>query len=262
MATMTTPTPTDGRSIPGGTFSSRMHLQRTASSPRTFTEEHRQTRRLRPTCDDEIVPASDQIEAKDLLRDAAPDQAGKRSRASPRSISPRRYGGLEMDRWRRRSSRTTSPSKGSFSVAFSAHVGIGTLLSFGTARRSRRRSISPKLAEREFIGAYALSESTSGSDAVNARTRCGAVGGWTAYTLNGEKMWDTNAGFADLFTIFAKCEVKDGKDAGKERLTAFLVEKERPASLSARRNTSRYSRQLHLPADSGRLQDTCVEPAW
>ena len=48
------------------------------------------------------------------------------------------------------------------------------------------------------------------------------------YTLNGEKMWITNAGFADIFTIFAKCEVKEGKDAGKERLTAFLVEKGTP----------------------------------
>ena len=86
----------------------------------------------------------------------------------------------------------------------------------------------PKLADGTFVGAYALSESTSGSDALNARTRAVLSDDGKTYTLNGEKMWISNAGFADIFTIFAKCEVKEGKDAGKERLTAFLVEKGTP----------------------------------
>ncbi len=95
--------------------------------------------------------------------------------------------------------------QGSFSVAFSAHVGIGTLpiVWYGTAEQKQK--YLPKLASGEFIGAYALSESTSGSDAVSARTRAVLSEDKQTYTLNGEKMWITNAGFADLFTVFAQC---------------------------------------------------------
>ena len=124
----------------------------------------------------------------------------------------------------------------SFSVAFSAHTGIGTLPLVWYGTPEQKQKYLPKLASGEFIGAYALSESTSGSDAVNARTRAVLSDDGQTYTLNGEKMWITNAGFADLFTIFAKClvpptingQLAGSKDAGKERLTAFLVEKGTP----------------------------------
>jgi alkylation response protein AidB-like acyl-CoA dehydrogenase len=118
--------------------------------------------------------------------------------------------------------------QGSFSVAFSAHTGIGTLpiVWYGTAEQKQR--YLPKLADGTFIGAYALSESTSGSDALNARTRAVLSEDGQSYTLNGEKMWISNAGFADLFTVFAKCAVKEGKDAGTEKLTAFLIERGTP----------------------------------
>ena len=79
-----------------------------------------------------------------------------------------------------------------------------------------------------MVGAYALSESSSGSDAVSAKTRAVLSEDGTTYTLNGEKMWITNGGFADIYTIFAKCMVTEGKDAGTERLTAFLVERGTP----------------------------------
>ncbi|MCU1319388.1 MAG: acyl-CoA dehydrogenase protein, partial [Edaphobacter sp.] len=97
---------------------------------------------------------------------------------------------------------------------------------YGTAEHKKK--YLPKLASGEFIGAYAHSESTSGSDAVNAPTRAVLSEDGSTYTLNGEKMWITNAGFADIFTVFAKCAIPDGPKAGEEKLTAFLVEKGTP----------------------------------
>ena len=223
MATMTTvPTPTAKR-VPGGSFLIDDVNAADCFFPEDFTEEHRQI--AQTTADfamNEIVPVSEQIEAKDfsvtrrLIKEA--------SELGLTSVDiPEEYGGLEMDKVTSAIIADNIAKQGSFSVAFSAHVGIGTLpiVWYGTAEQKKK--YLPKLASGEFIGAYALSESTSGSDAVNARTRAVLSEDGSTYTLNGEKMWITNAGFADLFTIFAKCEVKEGKDAGKERLTAFLV---------------------------------------
>ncbi|MEO6802018.1 MAG: acyl-CoA dehydrogenase family protein, partial [Granulicella sp.] len=106
--------------------------------------------------------------------------------------------------------------------------GIGTLPIVWYGTPEQKQKYLPKLADGTFIGAYALSESTSGSDALNARTRAVLSDDGQSYTLNGEKMWISNAGFADLFTVFAKCAVKEGKDAGTEKLTAFLIERSTP----------------------------------
>jgi butyryl-CoA dehydrogenase len=109
---------------------------------------------------------------------------------------------------------------GSFSVAFSAHVGIGTLpiVWYGTAEQKQK--YLPKLAAGEWIAAYALSESSSGSDALNCRARAVLSADGKHWVLNGEKMWISNSGFADLFTVFAKV---DG-----EKFSAFLVERGAP----------------------------------
>ena len=115
--------------------------------------------------------------------------------------------------------------QGSFCVIFSAHVGIATLPLVWYGTPEQKQKYLPKLASGEFIGAYALSESTSGSDALNARTRAVLSADGTTYTLNGEKMWITNAGIADLFTVFAKCLIPG---TGEEKLTAFLIEKGTP----------------------------------
>src|SRR6201999_3522864 len=109
---------------------------------------------------------------------------------------------------------------GSFVVSMGGHAGIGTLpiVFFGT--EEQKKKYLPKLASAEMIGAYALSEGTSGSDAMNSRTRAVLSPDGKHYILNGEKMWITNAHFADLFTVFAKV---DG-----EKFTAFLIEKDFP----------------------------------
>src|SRR2546423_5824787 len=107
-----------------------------------------------------------------------------------------------------------------FATTWGGHTGIGTLpiVYFGT--EEQKKKYLPRLAAGEIVGAYALSESTSGSDAMNCRTRAALSSDGKHYFLNGEKMWITNAGFADLFTVFAKV---DG-----EKFSAFLVEKDFP----------------------------------
>ena len=108
----------------------------------------------------------------------------------------------------------------SFSTAFGAHVGIGTLPIVWYGTEAQKQRYLPKLASMEMVGAYALSEATSGSDAMNIRTRAVLSPDGAEYVLNGEKMWISNAGFADLFTVFAKI---DG-----EKFSAFLVERGTP----------------------------------
>ena len=107
-----------------------------------------------------------------------------------------------------------------FATTWGAHSGIGLLplVYFGT--EEQKKKYLPRLAAGEIVGAYALSEASSGSDALNCRARAQLSPDGKHYILNGEKMWITNAGFADLFTVFAKI---DG-----EKFTAFLVEKNFP----------------------------------
>ena len=228
MSTMIALPSTDKKIIAGGSFLIADPTPADCFFPEDFTDEHKQI--AQTTADfatNEILPMSDAIEAKDfavtrqLIKEAA--ELGLTS-----VDIPEEYGGLEMDKVTSAIVADNIAKQGSFSVAFSAHVGIGTLpiVWYGTA--AQKTKYLPKLASGEFVGAYALSESTSGSDALNARTRAVLSEEGTTYTLNGEKMWITNGGFADIYTIFAKCEVKEGKDAGKERLTAFLVERGTP----------------------------------
>jgi butyryl-CoA dehydrogenase len=104
-----------------------------------------------------------------------------------------------------------------FATTWGGHSGIGTLplVYFGTD--AQKKKYLPKLASGETVGASALSEASSGSDALNCRARAELSADGKHYILNGEKMWITNAGFADLFTVFAKI---DG-----EKFSAFLVER-------------------------------------
>ncbi|MEO6910524.1 MAG: acyl-CoA dehydrogenase family protein [Edaphobacter sp.] len=228
MATTTAPTPTGKKTIPGGSFLISDLTPQDCFFPEDFTEEQRQI--AQTTADfatNEIVPVSDQIEAKDfsitrrLIKEA--------SDLGLTSVDiPEEYGGLEMDKVTSAIIADNIAKQGSFSVAFSAHVGIGTLPIVWYGTPEQKQKYLPKLASGEFIGSYALSESTSGSDAVSARTRAVLSEDKQTYTLNGEKMWITNAGFADLFTVFAQCAIPDGPKAGEEKLTAFLIERGTP----------------------------------
>jgi alkylation response protein AidB-like acyl-CoA dehydrogenase len=228
MATMTTPIPTDTKHIPGGSFLITDATPADCFFPEDFTDEHKQIAETTANfAINEIMPASDKIEAKDfsvtrrLLKEAA-------DLGLTAIDIPEEYGGLEMDKMSSAIVAENISKQASFSVAFSAHVGIGTLPLVWYGTDEQKKKYLPKIASGDIVSAYALSESTSGSDAVNARTRAVLSADGKTYTLNGEKMWISNAGFADLFTVFAKCAIPEGPDAGKEKLTAFLIERGTP----------------------------------
>ncbi len=130
---------------------------------------------------------------------------------------PETYGGLELDLASAMVVAEHVARDGSYAAWHGAHTGIGTLplVFFGT--EEQKRKYLPKLATAEMVAAYALTEPHAGSDALAARTRADLSADGTHYVLNGQKMWITNGGAADLFTVFAKI--------GGEQFTAFLVER-------------------------------------
>jgi alkylation response protein AidB-like acyl-CoA dehydrogenase len=130
---------------------------------------------------------------------------------------PEKFGGMELDLASAVVAAERLARDGSYAICHEVHTGIGTLpiLYFGTEEQKRR--YLPKLAAVDLVGAYALSEAQAGSDALAARTRADPSPDGKHYVLNGQKMWITNGGIADLFTVFAK--------VGGEKFTAFLVER-------------------------------------
>jgi butyryl-CoA dehydrogenase len=216
----TTNTPARVIAVKGGSFLIEERSFDEVFTPEDFTDDHRQ---IAKTTHDfvtaEVLPATAEIEAKNfgvtrrLLR-----------RAGDLGLMavdiPEQYGGLEMDKVTSALIADSMSKLGSFSVAFSAHAGIGTLPIVWYGTEEQKRKYLPKLATGEWIGAYALSESSSGSDAMNIRTRATLSVDGKSWVLNGEKMWISNSGFADLFVVFAKI---DG-----EKFSAFLVERETP----------------------------------
>jgi len=137
---------------------------------------------------------------------------------------PEEYGGTAMDLPSLMVTAERMGRDGSYGGWHSAHTGIGTLpvVYFGTPQQKRK--YLPKLAKVEMLAAYALTEPLAGSDALAARTRADLAPDGKHYILNGQKMWITNGGAADLFTVFAK--------VGGEKFTAFLVERNFPGVTS------------------------------
>jgi alkylation response protein AidB-like acyl-CoA dehydrogenase len=167
----------------------------------------------------EVLPVAKDLEAKkpglmaELTRKAA--ELGLMSGGTPEE-----YGGAGLDKVAATMLTEKISIYGGFAVTHGAHAGIGTLplVYFGT--EEQKKKYLPKLASGEFIGAYCLSEPQAGSDAQNLLTRAELNKEGTHYILNGQKMWITNGGFADLYIVFAKV---DG-----EKLTAFIVERTFP----------------------------------
>jgi alkylation response protein AidB-like acyl-CoA dehydrogenase len=177
---------------------------------------------------EEILPAASAIEAKEP--GVLPAIMRKAAELGLTSVDiPEEYGGMGMDKVTSTVIADHLSVLASFSTAFGAHTGIGTLplVWYGTEEQKQR--YLPKLASGEWIAAYALSEATSGSDAMNVRTRATLSSDGTYYTLNGEKMWTTNCGTAGLFTVFAK--IVDPA-TGSEKFSAFLIERGTPGLTS------------------------------
>ena len=204
----------------GGSFLTEERRPEDVFTPEDLTEEHRQTAKTAIEFTvKEVMPVADQIEAKNfevtrsLLRKTG--DLGLMAADIPEA-----YGGLEMDKVTSALIAESISKLGSFSVAFSAHVGIGTLPIVWYGTEAQKRKYLPKLATGEWIAAYALSESSSGSDALNCRTRAVLSPDGKHYVLNGEKMWISNGGIADVYTVFAKI---DG-----EKFSAFIIERNTP----------------------------------
>jgi alkylation response protein AidB-like acyl-CoA dehydrogenase len=133
---------------------------------------------------------------------------------------PEEYGGMAMDLPSLMVTAERMGRDGSYGGWHSAHTGIGTLPIVYFGNEQQKRKYLPKLAKVEMLAAYALTEPLAGSDALAARTRADLAPDGKHYVLNGQKMWITNGGAADLFTVFAK--------VGGEKFTAFLVERNFP----------------------------------
>jgi alkylation response protein AidB-like acyl-CoA dehydrogenase len=216
MATTATPK----NKISGGSFLLEERQPAEVFTPEDFTEQHQligQT--TEEFAVNEILPNVEKIEHKEfqVTRDLL-KKAGELGLSG--AEIPEAYGGLEMDKVTAAVIADHIAKYAGFATTWGGHSGIGTLpiVYFGT--EEQKKKYLPKLAAGEIVGAYALSESTSGSDAMNCRARAELSKDGKHYILNGEKMWITNAGFADLFTVFAKI---DG-----EKFSAFLVERNYP----------------------------------
>src|SRR5690348_12062496 len=189
-------------------------------TPEDFNEQHQL---IGQTAEDfannEIVPNIEKIEHKDFS--ISRDLLKKAGELGLSAVDvPEEYGGMEMDKVTSAIIADHMAKYAGFATTWGAHTGIGLLpiVYFGT--EEQKRKYLPKIVSGEMVGAYALSEASSGSDALNCRARAKLSDDKKYYILNGEKMWITNAGFADLFTVFAKI---DG-----EKFTAFLIEKSFP----------------------------------
>jgi alkylation response protein AidB-like acyl-CoA dehydrogenase len=205
---------------PGGGFLLEPTGSATIFTPEMLNDEQRM---MKKTADDfmrgEVLPRLADIEAKKpgLMRELL-EKAGAVGLLG--HDVPEQYGGLDGDKSSSSLIAESVAMQGSFAVSFGAHVGIGTMpiVLFGTPEQ--RQKYLPGLASGEKIAAYALTEPGSGSDALAAKTKAVLTPDGKSWKLTGSKLYITNAGFADIFTIFAKV---DG-----EKFTAFLVDRGTP----------------------------------
>lgn len=217
---MATVTAMPTKKLPGGSFLIEERSPNETFTPEDFSEQHlliAQT--AEEFAANEVVPNIEKLEQKEFRINR--DLLKKAGELGLSGVDvPEEYGGTQMDKVTSAIIADRIAKYGGFSTTWGAHTCIGTLpiVYFGTEAQKKR--YLPGLASGEIVGAYALSESSSGSDALNCRTKATLSADGKHYLLNGEKMWITNAGFADLFIIFAK--------VNGEKFTAFIVERNFP----------------------------------
>jgi butyryl-CoA dehydrogenase len=200
----------------GGSFLIEDLLPEDIFTPEDFSTEQKQIAQMTiDFAEEKILPRAQEIEEKHFeVSRSLMREAGELGLLSV--DVPEEYGGLELDKVTSALIADKIAVSGSFSVTFSAHAGIGTLPLVWYGTPQQKEKYLAKIASGEWIAAYALSESSAGSDAMNIRTQAVLSPDGKHYILNGEKMWISNAGMANLFTVFAKI---DG-----EKFTAFLIE--------------------------------------
>ncbi len=194
-------------------------------SPERLSEDHRMiSATAQEFMTNEVMPAIDRLEQKDwtLARDLV-------ARAGALGLLgtdvPEEFGGVDLDKAASILVGEAVGRSASFATTIGAETGLAIfpLLSFGT--EAQKKQYLPRLASGEIVGAYALSESGSGSDALSARARATQQPDGS-FILNGEKMWITNGGFADVFIVFARL---DG-----EQFSAFIVDRAFPGVSSGK----------------------------
>ena len=204
--------------VQGGAFLIEQATPQEIFTPEDFTEEHRMiAETTRQFMDNEVVPRIDELEKHDwkLSRELVKKAADL---GLIGANIPEEYGGLGLDQTSGALVGENIGRSASFATTLGAESGIGLLpiIYFGT--EAAKQKYLPKIASGELITAYALTEAGSGSDAMAAKATAKLSADGTHYVLNGEKMFITNGGFADIFIVFAKV---DG-----DKFSAFIVEKQ------------------------------------
>src|SRR5262245_16446889 len=206
--------------LKGGGFLLTETLPAQVFSPEDFSDEQKMIGQTTSEfVDREIVPRHDEIETKDYeLQRALIKQAADLGLIN--ASVPTEYGGLELDHVSNMLIAEHLSGEASFSTGFGATSSIGLLpiVLFGT--EEQKKKFLPRIGSGEWISAYCLSESGSGSDALAAKSSARLSEDGNHWILNGEKMWITNGGFADVLTVFAKV---DG-----EKFSGFILEKSDP----------------------------------
>ena len=213
--------------ITGGEFLIRKTTSSEIFIPEEWNEEQQMMKKM---CEDfvnnEITPILDRLDnLEDGLMQSVLHKAGELGLLG---ISvPEELNGMGMDFKTTMLCTETLGAGHSFSVAYGAHTGIGTLPALYYGNEEQKKSFVSKLSTGEWFACYCLTEPNSGSDANSGKTKATLTQDGKHYKISGQKMWITNAGFADVFTVFAKIE-------DDENLTAFLLHKDMPGiSLNA-----------------------------
>jgi len=206
----------DRKIFAGGEFLITDAVPEDVFSPEDFTDEHRMIyETAKDFVEKEVMPHIDALEEKnpDLVRNLL-SKAGELGLLS--TDIPEEYGGLGLDKVSTTVVGEAVGNAGAFAVVHGAHTGIGSLPIVYFGNEEQKKKYLPKLASGEWCAAYCLTESGSGTDALNAKTKAVLSEDGKYYVLNGEKMFITNAGWADSFVVYAKV---DGRD-----FTSFIVE--------------------------------------
>lgn len=212
------------KTIRGGEFIIRDTEASEVFIPEEFSEEQTM---IAQTCTDflrtEVWPRLEELDSAKSpeLITMLMDKAGELGLLG--IAVPEEYGGYGMDFNTSMLVTECTGAGHSFSVALSAHTGIGTLPIVYYGNEEQKKKYLPKLASGEWKSAYCLTEPDSGSDANSGKTRAVLSADGKKYVLNGQKMWITNGGFADIFIVFAK--IADENGALDKNLSAFIVEK-------------------------------------
>lgn len=211
-------TETKSNALKGGEFLVKETNASDIFIPEQFNEEQQM---IAQTCNDfiaqEIWPNLERIDAQEEgLTQSLLDKAAELGLLGMNI--PEQYGGFEKDFVTGMLVTECVGAGHSFAVSLAAHTGIGTLPILYYGDEAQKQKYIPKLASGEWKACYCLTEPGSGSDANSGKTKAVLSADGKHYVLNGQKMWITNGGFADIFTVFAKID-------NDENLSAFIVEK-------------------------------------